>query len=432
MHTFANVRLKSREPFAVYVHIPYCLRKCPYCDFNSYGISQQAGGRTARMEEEPYTAALERELTHYAGQDAWKGRQVYSVFFGGGTPSLFSRASIERVLSGLSACFTLVPSAEITLEANPGTVQEELGREKLREFRNCGINRISMGAQSFSPRKLKILGRWHSAGDIANAVSNIRRAGFENFNLDLMFGIQEESLEEWRYDLARLVALSPPHCSAYGLTIEPGTEFGKRARRGACLLAAEDDSAFMYEYTQKTLERHGYTQYEISNFARERFQCLHNLAYWSNYDYLGLGAGAHSYLEGRDSPDGESLQSGKIQKPQEAPFGRRWSNIPKPEHYIERVQTHGCAEQRSEVLNRENAEVEFFFLGLRKKDGVNADEYEQRFGAKLFPRYQSTVERLQAEALLLRDFDTIRLTQKGLLFSDYVFQVFTTGNGPTA
>ncbi|MFN8390528.1 MAG: radical SAM family heme chaperone HemW [Bdellovibrionota bacterium] len=397
--------------FGLYVHVPYCIKKCPYCDFNSYAIATLREG----VPEERYTDALIRELRAYSALPEWQGRRLHSIFFGGGTPSLFQAASYGRFFSAVRECFILPANAEITLECNPGSIQETLGREKLSAFRECGVNRISMGAQSFRAEKLLELGRIHSGKETGLAVENVRAAGFESFNLDLIFGVGTETLSQWSDDLRAALDLEPTHLSAYGLTIEPGTEFSRLFQRGTLVVPDDDTSAEMYQLTQSTLRERGFEQYEISNYAKPGRACRHNLGYWNGEDYLGLGAGAHSYRSGNA---GE--------------FGARWSNIPGPEHYISRTQNDGTAKQRAEIVDRSKAELEFFFLGLRTIYGICPGSYEKRFSEGFSARFGGVVDELISHELIEQNGETLRLTAKGFLFADEVMKSFAEHAGDGA
>lgn len=396
------------DEISVYIHIPYCVKKCPYCDFNSYGI----GDAMDKATESAYTAALIHELRHYAVADEWTGRSVRSIFFGGGTPSLFAPESISAFLCELQRSFDVPDHAEITLEANPGTIQEQLGAEKLRGFRTAGVNRISMGVQSFSSVKLERLGRIHSGDDAARAAENIGAAGFENFNLDLIFGVEDETLEHWRGEIEKALALGPQHLSAYGLTIEPGTEFARRAKIGALPLATDDSQAEMYSLTQEMTSAAGLEQYEISNYARPGRECAHNLSYWTGVDYLGLGAGAHSFCS----------QEGA------AGHGCRRSNTPGPAHYIERITATGDAVQRRDELDLEKAKTEFFFLGLRTRGGIDLTSFEARFGSAP-EALHAQIRTLTGAGLLEGSLPGVRLTRKGFLFADGIMSELAASLG---
>jgi oxygen-independent coproporphyrinogen-3 oxidase len=271
----------SRVPLALYVHLPWCVRKCPYCDFNSHAVP------AAGIAERAYVDALRSDL-ELAAREAG-GREVVSVFFGGGTPSLFSPAAIGQVLAHARGVLRFATGAEITLEANPGTIEH--GR--FAEYAAQGVNRVSLGAQSFDDARLEALGRIHLAGDIERAVAELRRAGIDNFNLDLMYALPGQDLQGALHDLERALALGPAHVSHYQLTLEPETPF---ARRPPPQLPDDDLSWAMQEACQSRLASAGYQHYEVSAYARPGRRCRHNLVYWEFGDYLGVGAGAHGKL----------------------------------------------------------------------------------------------------------------------------------------
>jgi putative oxygen-independent coproporphyrinogen III oxidase len=299
-------------PLALYVHLPWCVRKCPYCDFNSH-VHKGA------LPEAEYVAALLADLAADAAGVA--GRIVETLFFGGGTPSLFQPENLAAFLDGVRARVALAPDAEITLEANPGTIEH--GR--FEGYRAAGINRVSLGAQSFGNRQLELLGRIHAAADTGRAVGELKVAGLSNFNLDLMYALPEQSLEGALGDVAAAVALAPSHLSHYQLTLEPGTAF--HARPPA--LPDEDLAATIQESTHAELAAAGYRQYEVSAWARPGAECRHNLNYWRFGDYLGIGAGAHGKLT--DAATGAIERTEKPKQPREylsravrgAPFGTR-------------------------------------------------------------------------------------------------------------
>ena len=394
--------MRESSSFSLYIHIPFCIAKCPYCDFNSYAV-----GKTA-PDEPGYVQAVTQEIAYYAEEKGWKQKECLSIFFGGGTPSLLKPESISEILNSCKKHFLVSEKTEITLETNPGTVQEELGREKLSAFFNLGVNRISLGAQSFSKEKLSFLGRLHSPEDVRKACENIVSAGFSNFNIDLMHGTNVETIETWTFDLASAISLKPTHISAYGLTIEPGTEFGRRAKKGEVLQTNEDLQARLYVDTQDILLQAGYAQYEISNFSKPEKECLHNLSYWTGIDYLGIGAGAHSF---KRAEKGSSH------------FGYRWSNIPGTQHYQERALKEGSTIQREDEVTLDEAKVEFFFLGLRTVLGFSKEQYETLFGES-FGKFAETLNRLSKEGLIQENGAVVSLTKKGFLFADYVTKEF--------
>jgi len=380
--------------FSVYVHIPYCQAKCPYCDFNSYAA--------ARWPEARYVSALSAELQHYAACAPWCGAEIATIFFGGGTPSLFAPASIRRVLDALRGLWPVAAEAEVTLEANPGTVT----LDTLRGFRAAGVNRVSFGVQSFAPHHLRTLGRIHSAEDARAAVALARRAGFANVSIDLIFALPHQTLAEWEGDLAEACALQPDHVSAYNLTYEEGTLFRLWRARGILRPVPEDIEVAMFTRTQEVLGAAGYRQYEISNYARPGFACRHNLNYWRSGPYLGVGAGAHSYARS----GGEAA-------------GSRWSNETTPAAYMAAIEQQGQARCSHEHLDARQARGEFVFLGLRCLDGFTAHAFRERFGQdveEVFPH----VAELYDAGLLERSGECWRLTPRGVLLADSVFASF--------
>ncbi|MGH7824683.1 MAG: radical SAM family heme chaperone HemW, partial [Candidatus Binatia bacterium] len=341
-------------PFSLYIHIPYCISKCPYCDFNSHVV--------ADIPEQAYTEALLKELTWYAAGDHCRGKTVQSVFFGGGTPSTFNPQSIGRILNHVANRFHLDADSEITLEANPGTVESS----RFSGYRASGVNRISIGVQSFQPRLLKFLGRVHSADEAQKALDVVRRAGFENFSLDLIYASPGQTLEELSADLETALSFESPHMSAYNLTIEEGTPFHHEFRAGRIQLLNEDDEIAMADLVERRLRDAGLERYEISNYARPGFYSRHNVNYWQSGDYLGLGAGAHSH---------ERVESAGI-------YGRRWWNEKNPARYMSRISQSQHAVVESEEADLNKAAGEFMFSGLRMIEGISSDFFFGRFGRK--------------------------------------------------
>jgi len=375
--------------FSLYVHIPYCRQKCPYCDFNSYGGTS--------WPEHAYTEALLREIAHAGTIAPWSGEVIETVFFGGGTPSLFAPASIGRVLAGVNDWFHLSPDVEITLEANPGTV----GSDALLEFRSSGVNRVSLGVQSFQDRHLETLGRIHKAETARNAIERAREAGFHSINTDLIFGIPGQSGDDWRADLEATVDLAPEHIAAYGLTYEEGTLFHAWRRAEKIRPASEDEEADMFTEAAGVLTRAGYEHYEISNYALPGHACRHNLTYWRRRMYLGIGAGAHSFAP---TPR----------------HGVRLANARPPQQYMALVDQKGHAVVTDERLGRQEAIGEFLFLGLRLLEGIDREEFEESFGVPP-EEARPALGWLVEAGLLKRGQDRIRLTSKGLLQADSVF-----------
>jgi oxygen-independent coproporphyrinogen III oxidase len=378
--------------FSLYVHIPYCESKCPYCDFNSYAVKG--------WPEADYTQALVAEMRRYAAQPPWAGGTLRTVFFGGGTPSLFQPSSLARVLEEAEGLFGIEADAEITAEANPGTVDFA----RLRGMREAGLNRISFGAQSFNPATLQFLGRIHSADQTVTAVHQAREAGFGQLNLDLIFAVPGQSMDDVACDIDRAVALRPDHISAYNLTFEEGTAFGSALKAGRMRQLPEERQAAMYAMVRRELPCNGYKMYEISNYARPGCEARHNLTYWRGQSYLGIGAGAHSY-----AADG--------------PAGRRWWNERLPSVYIERAHRQGTAQAGGEDLDAAISAAEFAFLNLRLLKGLELRRFVERFGIAFEDRFPQT-GRLFEGGLLLREGGRVRLSERGLELADSVFAEF--------
>jgi oxygen-independent coproporphyrinogen-3 oxidase len=382
-------------PFALYIHIPYCVSKCPYCDFNSHVVE--------KIPEVNYTDALLRELEHYGNLEDWRGRTVQSIFFGGGTPSTFRPESIGKLLAWTASTFPINLDCEITLEANPGTVESG----KFFGYRDAGVNRISLGVQSFQPKLLEFLGRIHSAGEARTALEIARRAGFDNFSLDLIYANPGQSLAELEADLDAALEFRPPHLSAYNLTFEEGTPFHHEYRAGRLKSLAEDEEIAMAELIESKLSAAGLSRYEISNYARRGWHSRHNVNYWRNGDYLGLGAGAHSYRRDGAGPG----------------LGRRWSNERNPGRYLNRAAETRHAVVESETIDVEKAMGEFMFLGLRMMEGVSIPRFHARFGAMPVEKYPRIVDWIEG-GLLEQSPSHLKLTRKGLLVANSIFVEF--------
>jgi putative oxygen-independent coproporphyrinogen III oxidase len=288
----------ATPPLALYLHFPWCVRKCPYCDFNSYTLSGE-------LPEAAYLQALSRDMQEQATSPQVVSRPLSSIFMGGGTPSLFSPAAIGRVLDEARALFGFAPDVEITLEANPGTIE----RGRFAEYAAVGVNRVSLGAQSFGARQLQVLGRIHSVADTARGAEELHAAGIANFNLDLMYGLPEQDVAGARSDLRQALALAPAHISHYHLTMEPGTVFGAQPPP----LPSEDSVELMLAECAEELDAAGLGHYEVSAYARADRQCRHNLNYWTFGDYLGVGAGAHGKLT--DAASGAITRTTQTREP---------------------------------------------------------------------------------------------------------------------
>ena len=390
----ANCHERGAAPFSLYLHIPYCQSKCPYCDFNSHAA--------ASWPEEDYVRALIAEIEHRAGEAPWAGLALKTIFFGGGTPSLFRPESIAAVLAAAERRFGLEAGAEVTLEANPGTVDAA----KLGGMRAAGINRISFGAQSFNDERLKFLGRIHGAAETREAARLARRAGFERLNLDLIFAVPGQTIGETLNDIAEAAALGPDHISAYNLTFEEGTAFFTEMKRGRIRPISSDRQAEFYAAVREELPRRGYPMYEISNYAPPGHEARHNLSYWRMESYLGVGAGAHSFARAGDGG------------------GRRWWNERMPARYVECALKDGIAETGGETVDAATARGEFVFLNLRLREGFALSEFEARFGESFDRAFGARAARLFEGGLLLRDEERIRLSERGLELADSVFAEF--------
>lgn len=378
----------------IYIHVPFCVKKCPYCDFNSVAVGN--------VPENIYVDALLNELAgHIKEKPCLSDKTLKTIYLGGGTPSLISSHNIKKLVTGIIRAFSDAKPQEITMEINPGTV----ARESLAAFKDAGINRLSIGIQSFNDKTLKTLGRIHSVKDAVKCYEYAETAGFDNIGIDLIFGIPGQSIEEWEQDLKTAIALKPEHISTYNLTVEKDTIFFELQKSGRLVLPSEEEQILMYEFAIDRLEGAGYKHYEISNFAQSGLESRHNMRYWSHMDYIGLGAGAHSYAS---LPD----------------WGIRQWNESSPESYMRQINEIGLAIAGEERLAREEALEEWIFLGLRKTTGIDRDWFLERFNIPLKDLYESKITALKTEGLLQEDNAGLRLTRRGLLLSNEVFSGF--------
>ena len=377
------------ETVSLYVHIPFCHTRCHYCDFNTY-----AGMLPLR---EPYVRALLTEigmagaLTKLPGG---KPRRSRTIFFGGGTPSLLSVSQVNRILDACYNNFAVDEDAEITLEANPGT----LSREQLVGLRAAGVNRLSMGAQSFDAELLKTLGRIHSPKDITQAVRDAQAAGFTSINVDFMFGLPGQTMRHWRETIDRALDLHIEHLSLYSLIIEEGTPFYTWTHEGRITPGDEDLCADMYEYADERLHAAGYVNYEISNWSLPGFQSRHNLTYWHNLPYIGMGAGAYSSFG-----------------------GRRFSNVREPAEYIRMLKAQQWPEVESETVDKAQAMSETAFLALRTAQGLHLPTFEQRFALPFAQFAGDRLHMVEEAGLLEREPEWLRLSKRGRLLGNEVF-----------
>ncbi len=384
------VNFKALPPLSLYIHIPWCVRKCPYCDFNSHEARGEA-------PEAAYVDALIRDL-EMSLPLIW-GRKVYSVFIGGGTPSLFSAQAIEKILSNVRMLLPLDVNAEITLEANPGTVEAD----KFKGFRDAGVNRLSLGIQSFNESHLKALGRVHNSDEARLAV-DIAQSHFENINLDLMYALPQQTLAQAEQDVRTALAYSPQHLSCYHLTLEPNTLF----YRYPPSLPDDDASSDMQQHIEKLLAEHGYKHYETSAFAQPKKQSRHNLNYWQFGDYLGIGAGAHSKISSRDKVI-------------------RQARYKQPQAYMEQVQ-QGDSVQTEQTLTRDDLGFEFMMNALRLNEGFSTELFSERTSLPVL-LIRKELEQAEQRGLLCRDLQRIAPTELGRRFLNDLLEIFLKEKG---
>ena len=377
-----RMRNSSREPLEIYIHIPFCVKKCAYCDFLS--------GPSGEERQQAYFKALKKEIRNV---EDFSGRPVVSVFMGGGTPSVPDSRLTGEILDEIQTKFMMAPDAEITIEANPGT----LSMKKLKDYRSHGVNRLSMGLQSPKEQELKKLGRIHTWEEFLENYSNAREVGFSNINVDLMFAIPGQKPEGWRENLRTVAALGPEHISAYSLIIEEGTPFADMELD----LPDEDQEYEMYEDTVSILGEYGYRQYEISNYGKPGFACRHNKGYWQRTDYLGLGLGASSLLG-----------------------DERFSNTSDMEEYLIKSGRPDKIRVNSEKLTIEDKMAEFMFLGLRMTDGVEREKFRQCFDRDIEEVYGKVLKKYKDLLLLREKNGRIFLTRKGIHVSNTVMADF--------
>ncbi len=389
-------------PLSLYIHIPWCIRKCPYCDFNSHQANND-------IPETEYVAALRLDLQ----QDAIlaQGRKLTSIFFGGGTPSMFSANAIAKIIKDAEEIIGFEPDIEITLEANPGTFEQE----KFSGFRAAGVNRLSIGIQSFNDAQLKLLGRVHGRDEALRAVDVARKAGFDNINLDLMHGLPEQSVDDAKADLAQAIVLAPEHISWYQLTIEQNTAFYSAPP----ILPVEDTLADIQDEGQALLAHAGYAQYEISAYAKNKQRARHNINYWQFGDYLGIGAGAH----------------GKITQPEQVRIIRLWKTR-LPKHYLDsatsnKISTNLGGHQNvfgggSDILLPESLPLEFLMNALRLNDGAPTNYLTERTGLQLDALEPQWAELVQKELVEVVD-GNLRPTEFGRRFLNRVLEAYAMG-----
>jgi len=368
------------KKISIYIHIPFCRHKCIYCDF--YSII------TDEIINE-YISALCKEIEYYSVQNNY---EVETIYFGGGTPSLLSANQIENILNHIRKNFYVQPNAETTIETNPGTVD----LQKLIDFRQIEINRISIGVQTFDENELKFLTRIHDKNSAVETVLNAEKAGFANINLDLIFNLPGQTKNIWKQNLEKAIELPITHISTYSLILERGTILNKMVLDGKVVLQDDDYDADLYEYTIDFLTKKGFIQYEVSNFCKSGFECLHNLNYWQHKNYLGFGTSSHSFLD-----------------------NKRWWNYSSLKMYIENIKRKKTAVRSFEILNINELEQEYIMLAMRSK-GINIKEFINKFGEDFFIRNKNHLDEIVSKGYLIQTDEFFRLTQKGFLVCDEI------------
>lgn len=391
----------DRRELELYLHIPFCIRKCAYCDFLSWAA--------APGKQREYVEALKREIHSvgrelhsgiYQDQNLKRGKyQVTSVFFGGGTPSVLPGDWMKELMDEIGKVFDLKTEAEISVEANPGT----LDLEKLTAYRQAGINRISLGCQSTNDKELALLGRIHTYNEFLESYELVRQAGFCNVNIDLMSGLPRQRVKDWEGSLEKIAALSPEHISAYSLIVEEGTPFASMDLE----LPSEEEERLMYQRTGEVLGGFGYQQYEISNYAKPGFSCRHNIGYWKRKPYLGLGLGAASLFEERRFSNTNSMKV-------------YLNESGRPEHIRENIEQLGRKEQMEE----------FCFLGLRMIEGIDIKEFEQQFGSSFLEVYGPVAEHYKQLGMLQEREGHVALTSQGISVSNRIMSDFLLDEEP--
>ncbi|HEO6049286.1 radical SAM family heme chaperone HemW [Streptococcus agalactiae] len=371
-----------KKPTSAYVHIPFCTQICYYCDFSKVFIKNQP--------VDAYLQALIREFRSY---DITELRTLY---IGGGTPTSISAVQLDYLLTELSRDLNLNTLEEFTIEANPG----DLTVDKIEVLQKSAVNRVSLGVQTFNDKHLKRIGRSHNEAQIYSTIDALKTAGFQNISIDLIYALPGQTMDDVRSNVAKALSLNIPHLSLYSLILEHHTVFMNKMRRGKLHLPTEDLEAEMFEYIISEMERNGFEHYEISNFTKSGFESRHNLMYWDNVEYYGVGAGASGYLD-----------------------GIRYRNRGPIQHYLKGV-SEGNARLSEEVLSKNEMMEEELFLGLRKKEGVSIGKFEQKFGTSFEKRYGQIVQELQSDGLLKENNGFIQMTKKGLFLGDTVAEKF--------
>ena len=368
----------------LYIHIPFCKRKCYYCDFNSYA------GYDYLFDD--YIRSLLMEIE----SNSTKDYNVVSVYIGGGTPNLLPPSYIEKILKSVFKNYKILDGCEITIEMNPGLITEE----KLKIYKDNGINRVSIGLQAFQNRLLKYIGRIHTVEEFFGNYELVKKF-FDNINIDLMYALPTQTFKEWQETLKEVVKLQPTHVSTYSLILEPNTSFYRLYEKGQLPIVDEEEELKMYHWGIEFLKEKGYHHYEISNFALPTFECRHNILYWECKNYLGFGAGAHSYMA-----------------------DVRYSNIENIKDYIKSILERKSAVKEKIKLTKQDRMAEFMFLGMRMTKGVCDKDFKKRFGISLFEIYKKVIQKYLKEGLIEIDNECVKLTERGIDVSNVIFEEF--------
>ncbi|NLI58568.1 MAG: oxygen-independent coproporphyrinogen III oxidase [Clostridium sp.] len=376
-----------KKSISLYIHIPFCKSKCYYCDFNSF---------PCRDELIPaYFNALEKELIQY--QKKLKHYKINTIFIGGGTPSVVDSNNIYRLMLLLNENFDIDKDGEVTIESNPGTLTDE----KLDTYIKSGINRLSIGLQAVQDRLLKKLGRVHGLEEFDAGYNLALKAGFKNINIDLIFGIPHQTLDDWNETLEYVIKCSPAHLSCYSLKIEEGTVFGEKLNRGEITPVGDDCDRKMYWMAIEKLSKKKYQHYEISNFSKEGFLCRHNLVYWKNLEYIGIGAGSHSFFD-----------------------NIRYNNIVSLDKYVNNVNKDISILENQQLIEKEDRISEYMILGLRLTEGICLEDFKNKFKMEIFEVYNKEIENLIKRNLIRIDGNMLKLTSLGLDLANQVFMEF--------
>ena len=388
--------MTMNKKIEIYIHIPFCVKKCAYCDFLSCPADDETKDR--------YVQALCREIEW--SKDCLKEYLVDTVFIGGGTPSILEEKYITQILDTLRSAARISDDSEITIECNPGT----LTMEKLEAYKDVGINRISLGLQSANDEELKTIGRIHNFEEFKKSFNLARLAGFNNINVDIMSALPGQTLESYKETLAKVITLNPDHISAYSLIVEDETPLKDRVENGEVALPSEDEEREMYYYTKEFLEKTGYKRYEISNYAKDGYECRHNIGYWKRVEYLGFGIGAASLFKGERFSNTSDIN--------------RYMHVLEKEDVMNADEVWKALNENIETLTQKDEMEEFMFLGLRMTDGVSKSDFKKIFNCDIEAVYGNVIEKLANQNLIKEAGDLITLTDKGIDISNIVLANF--------